>query len=150
MATEVRGIHAHVGIVTSDLDAAMASVGGMLGLMWEEPFDGSLAPPFTAGDGAPTPGLRRTTTSLGGPMRIELLEGQPGSVWHTTALAELHHVAYWVDDVTGTAERMIDDGWSVEVTIMDDDSRPSLFAYMTKPGEARMEITTQPDGQSST
>jgi hypothetical protein len=49
-----------------------------------------------------------------------------------------------VDDVTSTAERMVDDGCSVEVTIMDDDSRPSLFAYMTKPGEARMEITTQP------
>jgi hypothetical protein len=144
MASTVRGIHAHVGIVTCDLEAAMVSVGGMLGLTWEEPFDGSLAPPFVTGDGTPTPGLRRVTTSLGGPMRVELLEGQLGSVWHTTALAELHHVAYWVEDVTGTAEALVDDGWSVEVTIMGDDSRPSAFAYMTKPGEARMEVTAAP------
>jgi len=145
MASTVRGIHAHVGIVTNDLDAAMASVGGMLGLTWEEPFDGSLAPPFAFGDGTPAPGLRRVTTSLGGPMRIELLEGQPGSVWYTTAPTELHHVAYWVDDVTGSAEALVDEGWSVEVTIMGEDARPSLFAYMTKPGEARLELTTHPD-----
>ena len=78
-------------------------------------------------------------------MRVELLEGQPGSVWHTTALAELHHVAYWVDDIPGTAEALVDDGWAVEVTITGEDARPSLFAYMTKPGEARLEITTHPD-----
>jgi hypothetical protein len=75
----------------------MASVGKLLGLTWEEPVDGSLAPPFAFGDGTPAPGLRRVTTSLGGPMRIELLEGQPGSVWYTTKPTELHHVAYWVD-----------------------------------------------------
>ena len=36
MSSTVRGVHAHVGMVTRDLDAAMASVGGMLGLTWEE------------------------------------------------------------------------------------------------------------------
>ena len=56
MASTVRGVHAHVGIVTNDLDAAMESVGGMLGLTWEEPFDGALAPHFSNGDGSPTPG----------------------------------------------------------------------------------------------
>jgi catechol 2,3-dioxygenase-like lactoylglutathione lyase family enzyme len=144
MASTIRGIHAHVGIVTGDLDAAMASVGGLLGLTFEEPFDGSLAPPFVAGDGTPTPGLRRVTTSLGAPMRVELLEGQPGSVWHTTALAELHHVAYWVDDVTSAAEALVADGWSVEVTIMGADARPTGFAYLTKSGEARVEVTATP------
>jgi catechol 2,3-dioxygenase-like lactoylglutathione lyase family enzyme len=144
MPSAIRGIHAHVGIATCDLDAAMAAVGGLLGLTFEEPFDGSLAPPFAAGDGTPSPGLRRVTTSLGGPMRVELLEGLPGSVWHTTALAELHHVAYWVDDVTGTAEALVGDGWTVEVTIMGDDSRPTAFAYLTKPGEARVEVTEAP------
>jgi catechol 2,3-dioxygenase-like lactoylglutathione lyase family enzyme len=144
MASTIRGIHAHVGIVTNDLDAAMASMSGLLGLTFEEPFDGSLAPPFAFGDGTPAPGLRRVTTSLGGPMRVELLEGLPGSVWHTTAPAELHHVAYWVDDVTSAAEALVADGWSVEVTIMGADSRPTEFAYLTKPGEARVEVTATP------
>jgi catechol 2,3-dioxygenase-like lactoylglutathione lyase family enzyme len=141
MVNVIGGRHAHVGIVTDDLDAAMVSVGELLGVTFEEPFDGSLAPPFAAGDGTPVPGLRRVTTSLGGPMQVELLEGQPGSVWDTTEPAELHHVAYWVDDVTTAAEALVADGWTVEVTLLSDHSRPTGFAYLTKPGEARVEVT---------
>jgi hypothetical protein len=33
------------------------------------------------------------------------------------------------------------DGWSLEVTTASADDRPSMFAYMTKPGNARVEIT---------
>jgi catechol 2,3-dioxygenase-like lactoylglutathione lyase family enzyme len=144
MGEIIGGTHAHVGIATCDLDQAMASVGEMLGVTFGEPFDGSLAPQFHAGDGTPLPGLRRVATSLGGPMRVELLEGEPGSVWETTAPAEMHHVSYWVDDVTGIAEALVADGWTIEITIMGDDGRPTQFAYLTKPGEARLEVTARP------
>ncbi len=145
MASNVNGVHAHVGIVTADLDAAMSSVGALLGVTFDTPFDGSLAPPFATGDGSPAAGLRRVTTSQGGPMRVELLEGQPGSVWHTTELASLHHIAYWVNDVTSAAEAMVAEGWSIEVTIASPDARPVGFAYLSKPGEARVELTASPD-----
>ena len=145
MASTIRGIHAHVGIVTCDLDAAMAAIGGLLGLTFGDPFDGAGAPPFARGDGAPAPGLRRVTTSLGGPMRVELLEGLPGSVWHTEELTRLHHIAYWVDDVTTAAEALVADGWMIEVTVANPDARPIGFAYLTKPGQARVELTDGSD-----
>jgi hypothetical protein len=80
---------------------------------------------------------------MGGPMRVELLEGGPGSVWETDQQAVLHHVAYWVDDIAATVTRLQADGWTLEVTTDsgDGDFRPSMFAYVTKPGNARMEIT---------
>jgi hypothetical protein len=79
--------------------------------------------------------------SLGGPMRVELLEGEPRSVWETSEVAALHHLAYWVDDLTGTIDRLRADGWTVEITIADPAGEPSLFAYLSKPGHARIELT---------
>jgi len=145
MAIELPGIHAHVGIVTCDLDASIESVGALLGITFNEPFDGALAPPFASGDGSPTAGLRRVTTSRGGPMRVELLEGRPGSVWHTDEIARLHHVAYWVDDVTASTRRMMSAGWDVEVTVANPDAVPMGFAYVTEPGHARIELSDGSD-----
>ncbi len=145
MAIELPGIHAHVGIVTCDLDAAIARVGSLLGIVFNEPFDGAAAPPFVGGDGSPTPGLRRVTTSRGGPMRVELLEGQPGSVWHTDEVAQLHHLAYWVSDVTASVAQLVSDGWAVEVTKATPDNVPAGFAYLTKSGHARIELTDGSD-----
>ena len=139
------GIHAHVGMVTCDLDAAIAHLGPLLGLRFTDQFDGALAPPFATADGAPAPGLARVCTSVGGPMRIELLEGMPGSVWHTTEIARMHHVAYWVDDVTTTAEALMAAGWELEVTLATDARRPVGFAYLTRRGHARIELTDGSD-----
>ena len=46
-----------------------------------------------------------------------------------------------VDDVAMTVALLEADGWSLEVTIATDDGRPDMFAYMTKPGNARVELT---------
>lgn len=135
------GVHAHVGIVTSDLPRAVALLGAQFGLTFPTPIDGASAPPFSDGQGRPTPGLVRTVTSTGGPMRIELLEGLPGSVWHTTELTRLHHVAYAVDDVTSAAEHLLAGGWRLELTVAGPDARPVGFAYLTRPGDARIELT---------
>ncbi len=145
MAIELPGIHAHVGIVTCNLDVAIASVGALFGIAFNEPFDGALAPPFAGDDGELVPGLRRATTSRGGPMRVELLEGQLGSVWATDDVARLHHVAYWVDDVTGSARGLMASGWHLEVTLANEDAVPAGFAYLTKPGHARIELTDGSD-----
>ncbi len=137
------GVHAHVGIVTSDLDRAAALLSQQFGLQFPAATDGTAAPPFADGLGRPLPGLVRSTTSAGAPLRVELLEGRPGSVWHTTELTRLHHIAYWVDDVTHAADDLVAAGWQVEVTLAAPDARPRGFAYLTRPGDARIELTTR-------
>src|SRR5262249_8761304 len=141
VAATIQGVHYHVGIVTRDLDEAMSSVGALLGLTWaaEEPI--VVQPALRDANGPVGWELKGVVHSMGGPMRVELLEGGPGSVWETDQQAVLHHVAYWVDDIAATATRLQADGWTLEVTTDsgDGDFRPSMFAYVTKPGNARME-----------
>src|SRR3954465_11633167 len=135
MAVGIPGVHYHVGIATRDLDAAMASVGGLFGLEGAACM-GGMAGPVRDADGPVDWVLNRVVHSMGGPMRVELLEGGPGSVWATDELAVLHHVAYWVDDVAATVASLAADGWALDVTMASEDGRPSMFAYMTKPGNA--------------
>lgn len=141
MAVAIPGVHYHVGIVTRDLDEAMASVGPLLGLMWAEEMTGRDAPKMRGPNGEVDWVLNRVVHSMGGPMRVELLEGGPGSVWETDRPAVLHHVAYWVDDIAAVATMLEADGWQLEVTVATEDGRPGMFAYLTKPGNARVEIT---------
>ncbi len=119
----------------------MAAVGSQFGLQWADVIDGNTVPQLYSPAGPVPNRLRRVTLSMGGPMRIELLEGEDGSVWHTTAVSELHHLAYWVDDVPEYIALLESDGWQVEVTVLGADGRPSMFAYMTKPGNPRIELT---------
>jgi hypothetical protein len=140
MAVGIPGVHYHVGIATRDLDEAMSAVGALFGLTWAE-VAGGVATPMSGPDGEVDWVLNRVVHSMGGPMRVELLEGGPGSVWDTDELAVLHHVAYWVDDVAESVAALEADGWSLDVTIATEDGRPSMFAYMTKPGNARVELT---------
>jgi hypothetical protein len=141
MAVGIPGVHYHVGIATRDLDEAMATVGHLFGLEWAEATGGITTPKMRGPDGEVDWVLERVVHSMGGPMRVELLQGGPGSVWATDELAVLHHVAYWVDDVAATVALLERDGWSLDVTIATDDGRPGMFAYMTKPGNARVELT---------
>jgi len=141
MAAAIPGVVYHIGVVTCDLDKGMAAVGAQFGLNWADVVDGTTVPQLHSSTGPVSNGLRRVTLSMGGPMRVELLEGEEGSVWHTNEVSELHHLAYWVDDVPACIALLESDGWQVEVTVLGGDGRPSMFAYMTKPGNPRVELT---------
>ncbi len=133
-------MHNHVGIVTADLDAGMVALASLFGLTWAEVLDGTDMPPFVDGAGRPVPGLVRVVHSRGGPLRVELLEGRPGSVWETADVARLHHLASWVDDLPGAVADMQAAGWALEVTLAGDAGAPSGFAYLARPGHARIEL----------
>lgn len=141
MAVAIPGVVYHVGVVTRDLDEGMAAIGAQFGLEWADVVDGATVPQLHSPTGPVPNGLRRVTLSMGGPLRVELLEGEAGSVWHTTEVSRLHHIAYWVDNVESCIALLTNDGWEVEITVLDAGGRPSMFAYMTKPGNARIELT---------
>jgi catechol 2,3-dioxygenase-like lactoylglutathione lyase family enzyme len=140
--------HAHVGVVTCDIDRAVSTLTEQFGLAFPPPDDFAArllaagSPVLVDGDGRPVPGAARVVTSTGGPMRVEVLEGLPGSVWHCEHVLRLHHLAYAVDDVADAAEPLLAAGWRVEVTLGAPDGRPRGFAYLQRPGEARIELTT--------
>jgi hypothetical protein len=130
----------HVGIATNDLEAAMAALSGLLLTDWTPVVDQQVGAGLATPD-APADHWRvRRTHSLAGPLRVELLEGSPGSTWATDQLAQVHHLAYWSDDVTSDAELLMAQGWTLEVTYFDDHGRPQSFAYLGHPESTRIEL----------
>ena len=61
--------------------------------------------------GATTVPLRFTYSSAG-PQHVELLQGEPGSVWDGTEQPGLHHVGLWSDDVAAETAALVDAGWT--------------------------------------
>ena len=52
------------------------------------------------------------TYSAEGPQHIELLEGEPGSIWDGRVTPGLHHIGVWSDDVAGETSRLVKEGWT--------------------------------------
>jgi Glyoxalase/Bleomycin resistance protein/Dioxygenase superfamily len=126
----------HIGIATNDLDSSMQELAAALGVSWTTPS----APEglYHSVDGTPQP--RPTSCiSIGGPIHIDLMQGNPGTVWDTTG-PRLHHFAYWTNDLKGDVARLADDGWHLEMTKPDDTGAPTLFAYLVRDDGFRLEL----------
>jgi hypothetical protein len=79
---------------------------------------------------------------MGRPIRIEIVEGSPGSVWSTGGGIELHHMSYWSRSVGDDVRAMQNAGWTLELAAVDADGQPTYFAYMTKEGHPRIEFVS--------
>jgi len=133
--------HYHIGVVTRDITEGKGALSALFGLEWIQLIELVDDFEFSTPDGPVDWKLRGVVHSIGGPIHVELLQGAPGSVWYTEEPAVFHHVAHWVDDLAGTMEAMIGDGWRCEVTRLDAEGRPRTFAYMTKEGAPRIELS---------
>ncbi|MFI5046202.1 MAG: VOC family protein [Acidimicrobiia bacterium] len=121
----------HVGIATPDVGALLASLGPTPGATWVDlPRP---AVPHATPDGPVTPSSRVVWSSAG-PFHTEVLQAEPGTVYDPRRGTHVHHLGYWADDVAAAVAAREADGWSLEVTMFDDDRRPSSFAYMSPPG----------------
>ena len=127
----------HIGIATPWIDESMAHLADLLGLRF-------VALPRPPGHHdtptGPTKPAPRVVYSAAGPLHLELLESAQDTVYAPELGVHLHHVGYWVDDLSGAIADAEQSGWHWEVTMMDDDGRPSTFAYLTRPGQTRIEL----------
>ena|SRR5436190_21726461 len=126
----------HIGITTDDITTSMRDLAAGLGVSWTEPTqpDGLL---HTV-DGRE---LHRPLSCISkeGPIHIDLIQGEPGTVWETTG-PRLHHFAYWTNDLRGDITRLTEDGWRLEMTMPDGDGQPTVFAYMVSDSGFRLEL----------
>jgi catechol 2,3-dioxygenase-like lactoylglutathione lyase family enzyme len=84
----VNELYFHVCYVVPDLEAAMEELSRVIGVRWQEPRDRA------SGD------LRWRLVYSEGPLPfIELVEGAPGSPWHTTDGPTIHHIGRFTDDL---------------------------------------------------
>ena len=119
----------------------MHTLGEALALSWSDPTETTQRLRHA---GATVEWHLTTSYSTAGPMRMELLQGPPGSTWHTTGLAQLHHYAFTTDDLVTDCDRLAKDGWELELTVAHDSGGPHGFAYLVRPKRPRIELIQTP------
>ncbi len=79
--------------------------------------------------------------STEGPVHLELMQGEAGSPWHVTGddAVGLHHLGYWVDDVTAETERLLAQGWTLELAATAPEAGYGRFTYLRSPAGVLVE-----------
>jgi Glyoxalase/Bleomycin resistance protein/Dioxygenase superfamily len=118
----------HVGVRVADLEQAMREFEAFAGLTWCS-VQTRQQRVWTPRDGAFTTPLR-FTYSAQGPMHVELLQGELGTMWDAGAGAGLHHTGVWVDDVAAETERLTSTGWSLVAAYSAPEDGFGVFTYV--------------------
>ena len=127
----------HVGVLVPDLEAAMAELGRSHGLRWATVQDRPMRI-WMPDRGVVTYQLA-LTYSCDGPVHVELMQGEVGSPWHTATHTGLHHFGVWADDVGAVTERLLNEGWTVELAAGTPDERYGRFTYLRSPSGVLVE-----------
>ncbi|MEQ6332054.1 VOC family protein [Sphingobium sp. MK2] len=124
----------HKGIAVADIDRAVADYGAALDLTFAPVRDFDPLPFWT-----PEDGLReirvRATYSLGGPIHIELVQGQ-GPFYDPATATTARHIGVWVDDLPAETARLVDLGWTVRAANAKPEDGYGLIAYLASPDDA--------------
>jgi catechol 2,3-dioxygenase-like lactoylglutathione lyase family enzyme len=122
----------HTGVLTPDLDAAIAFYSKTLGLTFAEPYEFDALPIWT-----PDKGLHsvrnRFTYSIEGPMHLELQRGEPGS-FYDPAPSRGDHLGFWVADIPATVADLTANGWDVIAAGAAPEDGWGVFTYLRPDG----------------
>jgi hypothetical protein len=127
----------HIGISTTDVDGVMAALASVLRLTWV-PLPRPPIWHYTPdGPVRPSP---RVEYSAQGPLHLELLQAQAGTVYDPIQGTHIHHLGYWTDDFARDLAAAQGDGWALEASMRDEHGRPATFCYIIRPGRMRIEL----------
>ena len=121
----------HVGVRVIDLEASMKELEESLGVTWSslQERDQRIWTP----EGGATRTPLRFTYSSAGPVHIELLQGEPGTIWDATAGTGLHHTGVWSDDVRAETDALIAAGWTLLAANQRPDEGYGTMTYLQAP-----------------
>ncbi|OHV35806.1 hypothetical protein CC117_19270 [Parafrankia colletiae] len=125
----------HTGLVVEHLDEAMDELGRLGGYGWLPPIEHTV--PVWTPDGE-TPVRLRMVYSRDEPL-LELIEQVPGTIWMPSPGNPIHHLGYFVDDITAASRALVDAGVPLDACGTGP-IRPSGFAYHTTAAGLRIEL----------
>ena len=131
----------HVGVRVKNIEAAMEEMGKGLQLTWCE-VQVREQNAWLPGKGQTTIPLK-FTYSCEGPQHVELLQGAPGTIWDGSDAPGVHHMGIWVDDVKETTERLMKEGWSLEIAQVSPEEGYGAFSYVRSPSGFLLEPVTR-------
>jgi len=129
----------HTGIVVPDLEAAMARLTALAGYRWITPLSYTL--PFRTA--TETRELTSTIVYSVQSPHLELIQEVPGTPWTAAPGNAVHHLGYFTDNLTETAQLLERTGFTFEMTAEISGvpgSELALFAYYVDAMGTRIEI----------
>ena len=127
----------HVGIATVEPENVQSALTALLGLKWVALPRPPVQHYSPDGPVQPAP---RVSYSADGPLHIEVLESAPGTIYDWKAGTYLHHIGYWSSHLATDLSQAESQHWTIEASMRDENGHPAIFAYLTKPGEKRIEL----------
>jgi len=121
----------HIGIRVADIEAAMAEVGKHSGVTWASVQDRPMS--VWLPRSGPVVLQLALTYSVEGPVHLELLQGEAGSIWDSMGAPGAHHFGYWSDDVAADTESLLADGWALELAANAPEDGYGRFTYVRSP-----------------
>ncbi|MFE4499162.1 VOC family protein [Rhodococcus sp. NPDC056743] len=132
----------HVAIVTDDPEAKMLELSELFGYTWGDMMGGPTTVTVPSGDSTvDTTVDLKAWYSLSEP-RIEIVQSVPGSVWTPTEGSGIHHLGYWVDDVSAASAELTRRGYAVEAVGNWPDGT-AYWAYHCSSSGPRIEIVSR-------
>jgi hypothetical protein len=127
-----------VGIRVVDLEAAMADLGPAIGVTWCQVQERDQRIWSPEGGATTTP--LRFTYSAEGPVHLELLQGQPGTIWDAGAGVGLHHSGVWSEDVKGESDALVSEGWTMLAAQLPPEDGYGAMSYVASPSGFVLEL----------
>ena len=101
----------HIGAVVPDLETAMEEVASGHGVTWAKVQERQQSL-WTPTLGAVVTPLRFSYTCEG-PLHLELLQGEAGTIWDNDVWNGLQHTGVWSTDVAGETDTLVAAGWTL-------------------------------------
>ena len=130
----------HVGIRVVDLEAAMADLGPAFGVTWCQVQERDQRVWSPEGGARTTP--LRFTYSAEGPVHLELLQGQPGTIWGAGDGEGLHHAGVWSEDVRGESDGLVSEGWTMLAAQLPPEDGYGAMSYVASPSGFVLELVS--------
>lgn len=121
----------HVGLLTHDIDAAMAEISESQSVTWAQVRDWPMRV-WLPERGEIEMDIK-LTYSRQGPFRLELIQGSPGTPVDPAQGTGTHHVGYWVDDPAAETERLLAQGGELVMSAASPDEGYGRFTYVRWP-----------------
>lgn len=130
----------HIGIVAVDIESAMAELGRVWRTSWSTGRDGKVAIPYRVPGGIQKARFRSAWGERG-PLRVELIQAIPGTIWAPRGDIHMHHLGYAVDDLSAESRRLKRMGLQMELTRAGGRAGTvNGFAYFRFPGGLLIEL----------
>jgi catechol 2,3-dioxygenase-like lactoylglutathione lyase family enzyme len=127
----------HVGIVVDDLEASLEEYAALFGYEWCDEVHVEQNVLLDEGEETIDFQFRYSRSAP----RIEVIQGQPGTLWTPAPGSGIHHLGYWSDDVSSDGRSLEQAGWMMEAAGTDERGLRS-WAYHRSVHGPRIELVS--------